>query len=686
MKRSSFVQATALVAAASFCFAVGAEAQVTKDDGKCRGTANKNTAKLSSTANKAVVGCVKDRLKGKNALASCINPNTADTKGKLPGTIGKLTGAVGGAKSKCDDTVHAAALAEYAQCPSPGVEGAMASFANVGQCLADIVVRADGAGMTQNMWGYALNADVSNAVLAGKDEAKCVNGLAKAIGKLHDTATKTLGKLQAGSDKGGGAYDYGFDQTSDDKSKISKAAGKLNDAIDKCEPTLEANAAFMNALGSCASTFAGLKTCLPGAIRKNASGISAVSFEMPGVCPDFVSVTGNGTNGGASPTVLSVGSTGLGHGAGLPNGFVGGVNLDCSADADCSTCSVTAACDNGNCRCSNDPTIVCGTPFVQDICGGGNTCDVFFGPPLALNAGGTFTCVVNQIQSELVGTADIGTGASSTDIDTAASVYITGTQSAPCPTCDSDPTANDGVAGGTCNGGQQDGGACDANFTSPTFGDTSYDCQPLNGQAIATLTIGITVSPDDKSQGFDLACGTGDPAGCPCRVCSGDPTIACNADSVCATAGAGTCSSDGPGFPTVSNSCDDLTCNAGGVCNAGTVSFCDGFVDESGGGVIACSVDGDCTALNTECPGGDCGNCTLAEARACFNDPIVNTAGQGGQDGAVLTSQFCVPPTGTGVDAGAGTPGAGDLSVQFAFVGACPTSGDEYELGGHNCP
>ena len=684
MKLSWYSKASIIPVAAALVLSVTvAQAQVTKDDAKCRATANKGTTKLSSTANKAVIGCVKDRLKGKNALTSCTNPFTADTKGKLPGAVAKLEDSVGGAKSKCDNTTHAAALALFSTCPSPGTQGAITGFGQVGTCLGEVVTRGDGEGMIRNIWSYTLNADVSSPLLAGKDEAKCVNGLAKSIGKHHDTVTKTLGKLQQGSDKSGGAYAVSVDRTDDSKGKIGKSAAKLADAITKSCTGPATNPDFMLALGSCSADVTELASCIDASVRKNASSINAISFEMAGVCPTQANIISRGSAGFAGPTRLDAGSTGLGHRGELPDGIEGAIQLDCSADDNCSSCTLSVGCSEGNCRCANDPTISCDEPFGPDAddCSN-NTCQVFFGPPLPLNAGGTFTCVVNEIPNDIVGSADTGTGAGSSTIENSSDVYTTGTQSQPCPSCDGDPTPNDGVRGGTCNGGQQDGATCDANAVSSVFGDTSYDCQPLSGQAIATISLSLEASPDDKSLGFDLPCTTGDPAGCPCAVCSNDPTLACDEDADCS--GGGLCNSAGPGVPTVSNACDDLVCNAGGVCNAGTVSFCDGYTKESGGGIISCSVDGDCTALNTECPGGDCGTCTLVETRACFNDPIVNNNGLRGQDGAIVTAQFCIPPTGTGVDAGAGVPGAGNLTLDIDFVGECP-NGTEYELGGHNC-
>ena len=74
MKRSSFIKAIALCGIAALAVTTAAQAQVTKDEAKCRSTLNKGAGKYASTANKAVIGCIKDGTKGKNAATSCTDP------------------------------------------------------------------------------------------------------------------------------------------------------------------------------------------------------------------------------------------------------------------------------------------------------------------------------------------------------------------------------------------------------------------------------------------------------------------------------------------------------------------------------------------------------------------------------------------------------------------------------------
>ena len=129
-------------------------------------------------------------------------------------------------------------------------------------------------------------------------------------------------------------------------------------------------------------------------------------------------------------------------------------------------------------------------------------------------------------------------------------------------------------------------------------------------------------------------------------------------------------------------------CGADGTCTNpdSDTLFCDGYLKQSGVGVITCFVDADCTALDGICPGGDCGTCSISTPRPCFPDPTVNDDGHPGQSSAVLTAQFCTAPTGSGVDGAAGAPGLTDLSLDFAFTGLCADGATEFELGGNNCP
>ena len=129
-----------------------------------------------------------------------------------------------------------------------------------------------------------------------------------------------------------------------------------------------------------------------------------------------------------------------------------------------------------------------------------------------------------------------------------------------------------------------------------------------------------------------------------------------------------------------------LIVSAGGLGD--NPSFCGGLLRASGGGVITCSTNADCTSLDPECPGGNCGACSLVDKRRCFNDPIsINALTNSGADHAVLGSTFCVSPTGAGaVDSATGSPGPASLLLDFNFNILCSDGTTEYAYGGQNCP
>jgi hypothetical protein len=124
-------------------------------------------------------------------------------------------------------------------------------------------------------------------------------------------------------------------------------------------------------------------------------------------------------------------------------------------------------------------------------------------------------------------------------------------------------------------------------------------------------------------------------------------------------------------------------CLGGGETND---LFCDNFVRASGDGMITCSNNVDCDAIDSECPGGDCGDCMLSQPKKCFLDPI-EASGLASQDGAELVAVFCQPPVvSSGVNAAYGTPGGGRTIQDWDFTSYCPDGVTEWELGGASCP
>lgn len=245
---------------------------------------------------------------------------------------------------------------------------------------------------------------------------------------------------------------------------------------------------------------------------------------------------------------------------------------DCPGDT-CSDGDPTnpTYCANGNyCSANSDCT---GT------CSGQSACDCYFGAPFPLNSGGTPACIVNRFAENVSGTANVDLGAGEISATLRTRVYLGPESGKPCPTCGGrctnnnalctrdmdctggatcavDPTADDGVRGGFCVGGQNNGMSCDVtgvNSAFPAFpegpngGGYSLDCLPdlagtnLTGQG---LLIKLTQTTGTQSLSSNVSCGgmAADQL-CPCMLCSGGDSsnpLSCNQDSDC-TALKGTC-------------------------------------------------------------------------------------------------------------------------------------------------
>ena len=264
-----------------------------------------------------------------------------------------------------------------------------------------------------------------------------------------------------------------------------------------------------------------------------AEGLNASAYDQPGSCPASVKVQiHHDSAGGAkiSQTELDVGWTGFGHNANVIDDFVGAVNLNCgAAPDDCTSCSVTSDCAEGNCRCTvnatgqlvtagNEAARTCQTIRSRtDTCGAGNTCIPYFGPPLPLSAAGTPTCVINKIGTELSGTANLATGSSNTTVNNTAYVYTGIAQDKPCPTC----------VAGLCSGGARNGGACTVDGTSAVFGDLSYDCMPTAVSNISGAGLKINLNLTDGVVSLPSLMPCDPPLGflnCTCSTCTLDNT------------------------------------------------------------------------------------------------------------------------------------------------------------------
>ncbi len=456
--------------------------------------------------------------------------------------------------------------------------------------------------------------------------------------------------------------------------------------------------------------------------------------------------------------VLDTGWTGNGHDSTVVNQgkITVGVSSCTGSSRPCGVCTIVGPVDNlnpaqyptapaatptpgtqrdiNNHRCSNNTSQVCvdATPCFRQCVGGTNdhgactatsacpgsgtctaaagTCEYIFGTYLPLAAGGVSTCVGNQVNGSIVGTANVESGSSASTANLTSRVFNGITLSNPCPNCVGDGTVNDGVRGGTCSGGARLGKACDINGASPnaSFGATSLDCPPLAGAVIATLPINLSNTTGTLTRTLSAAnplctatgwttnrcqCDTcDDAASTPCSTnadCSGGtgicgglrclsgpnagaPCPAAGSSSVCPAAGGGSNAACGrKGTATAANQCDagatDCAADSGTPspndrkCTTGpNENFC-GPTETFRG----CAADSDCLFA------GD--TCSVTRFRDCFDNGVVgNTVTATGvvsapvndQADPTLAAMFCIgPTTSASVNNAAGLPGLGRLEL-----------------------
>jgi hypothetical protein len=362
----------------------------------------------------------------------------------------------------------------------------------------------------------------------------------------------------------------------------------------------------------------------PGAQCPNtATGILCdASCQCP--CPGAVEFTGTSTNG-----VLDTGWTGLGHNATVISDGTATVDITSCAGASrpCGVCSFTGPIANpgaanyttntgtqlNNHRCTGNVTKTCGTGGEDPTCtSAGGTCEFYFGTLLPLAAGGVTTCVENRFNGSFTGTADVENGTTESSPRLISRVFLGLTNPHPCPRCLGDATANDGLRGGTCSGGTDNGQPCDVNGSSPNdiFGSTSLDCRS-SASVAATLPIDLTNTTGTASKTLSAA----NPN---CRA-SGTTALKCFCDT-CAQLDAAPCSSD-------------AQCNAGRTCG--------GLRCTSGS-----NVGGVCTVAgaNSQCPAGSCGRPGLATSpNQCDDSTCTPTTGNEGECAAGPSDNYCSP-------------------------------------------
>lgn len=250
-----------------------------------------------------------------------------------------------------------------------------------------------------------------------------------------------------------------------------------------------------------------------------------------------------------------------------------------------------------------------------------------FGSPLPLSSGGVPVCVTNTFREAVTGTYNCETGCGSSETRLNSAVFLVQDIAKPCPLCVGDPTPNDGVKGGTCDGGAAPNAPCDVGGISPTFGATSNDCQP-SGSPVSVLQINL--SP--------LTTGT----------VSQEPGLPC-----VAVGSIGLCYCEGQNRP---NACDSGVCPPSGLCEGPIEGLCTVQSFRS------CITDNDCGGTY---PGA--GTCRDSP-RPCFGQSVTRT-GQCGVGSGTLVSLFCIPRTAApAINTTAGLPGLGALSLPATTV------------------
>jgi len=395
------------------------------------------------------------------------------------------------------------------------------------------------------------------------------------------------------------------------------------------------------------------------------------------------------------------GWTGLAHDTDVNDIVPSRLLLACDADtAPCGTCQFVGLDPVfRNCRCDGDNRTVCFQPFQNDdVSCGGQLCRCYFGPPTPASSGNTPACTTSEILT-VSGSANADLGSGTISLDLRSDVALGESQLSPCPYCDGDATPGDGINDGTCVGGKDDGLSCDAQsgnstFPAPTGGRSSLDCLSSPDRVVSGP--GVRTDLDISTGRAELAAGlkcTPNPLfgglRCPCRVCSGDPTLACSSDVFCMNAGAGTCTSDGNGVSPRPNACTDGVCvdvgNFQGQCNTGPVTrYCDGIVRADQTGLLSCLTNVDCSV---EQLGFDAGSCTLSEIRRCFLDPIV-AQGAANPIAPLGAAVFCTPPTSSGgINGASGLPGPSRVVYQTLLSLFCASDPQaQYVPGVGGCP
>ncbi len=708
---------------------------LTNAEAACRAAIAGSVTRQAASAATTVARCHQRRSSGKRPLVDdCNVVARADDRGRLASRRARIIGDVAAA---CADAGRI--LADYPQCPAPasslddgGPTTGIDTFAELVDCLLALA--------NWNVGRLAQRAQGEPKQLLLDPLVDCQSALGKGAARILRSTLRERARCQSDADRAGGNGDY-VCEDADPRGRLQKAHERFSKkATSECTlppevlEQMEACSGETAALVSCAAdaadfrasavarSFYGLAgasttttTTLPGATSTTLAtadcGDTAPACD--GECPSGSTCTetsgscacvddGNGPCAPAtihrtivskfsttrdSVTSLNAGWSGLGFDIDVPNGSRSTVDVTC--DEHCENCGTSLrAVENdptSNCRCTSDPSVSCTVVNGSDPahCGSVDpTCRCFYSAPLQITAGGNPACVAVRIRNDFGGTTNLRTGEWNETVNLAAIVYLGLDIDHPCPTCEGDPVVNDGIRGGTCNGGVGSN-ACDVHGIHPVYGPASNDCLPAAAANISGtgLLIDMNLTTGSVSLPAALPCDTPSGGLCHCRTCTGNSLKSCSSDAECAAIHAGTCTAAG-GAGVRLNQCDDFECGADFRCTTGPVDlFCDGKVYPDGSGYVPCQSDGDCSSSGA-------GTCTLQSLRPCFPDPIV-FEGIADRYAPTRVSAFCVAPTSNpAINIATGLPGPGALLLTLDHDVRCQGDPDlEYEFpSGANCP
>jgi hypothetical protein len=351
-------------------------------------------------------------------------------------------------------------------------------------------------------------------------------------------------------------------------------------------------------------------------------------------CPKFLDFELDGTH-----SIFKPGWTGFAHGA-VAVDDRSRFTLAASCDDQCRRCALSGPVRGTGAvlqRCLTDFTQTCGGSG-DKTCPGGDADNCRFTlPPIESDVIGNITCNASYFDAApgdgtgISGTIDLETG--ETDFVTMKLKELTATASA-CPTCEGDPTPNDGLAQGTCTDPAThlpNGVACDTQGFK--VNGLSLDCPiPFGPTPHRTSLVANHASTATHVWTLDAshpACKSGSWTGnCWCGACADAAHEGCNSD---------------------------LDCSPGVTCGSGM----------TGGYMLG---DNDCPGL---C--GSDGRCTTDPTIDCFPDAPNSTLAAYGSAAVTrggyqitLANIVCMLPNDTTGDPVSGVPGP--LWFEAAFT------------------